>query len=119
MCTVVVDLSPFFLAKARENLRYWKQQRAAQLDLGGTDGTGGCGAAAQHCRWMADCSAHVAEGVLTPVLTWLAPAACLCPRHSTAGVAYMQAAMEALPLPDASLDAVVSLACRLQLGFGV
>jgi hypothetical protein len=38
--TVASDLSPFYLAKARENVNYWKSQRAAQLDLGGPEGTG-------------------------------------------------------------------------------
>lgn len=38
--TIASDLSTFYLAKARDNIRYWKSQRAAQLDLGGPEGTG-------------------------------------------------------------------------------
>lgn len=38
--TIASDLSPFYLAKARDNIRYWKSQRAAQLDLAGSEGTG-------------------------------------------------------------------------------
>lgn len=36
----VSDLSPFYLAAARDNLRYWKSMRAPNADLGGVDGTG-------------------------------------------------------------------------------
>lgn len=64
--TIASDLSPFYLAKARDNIRYWKSQRAAQLDLGGPEGT---------------------------------------------GTTYIQAPMENLPVPDASLDAVVCIYC--------
>jgi hypothetical protein len=38
--TIASDLSPFYLAKARDNVNYWKSQRAAQLNLGGPEGTG-------------------------------------------------------------------------------
>lgn len=41
LSTIASDLSPFYLAKARDNINYWKSQRAAQLQLGGPDGTGG------------------------------------------------------------------------------
>jgi hypothetical protein len=41
MSTIASDLSPFYLAKARDNVNYWKQERAARLDLGGPEGTGG------------------------------------------------------------------------------
>lgn len=41
MSTVVSDLSPYYLAKARENIKYWKSQRVAPaVDLGGPDGAG-------------------------------------------------------------------------------
>lgn len=41
MRTTASDLSPFYLAQARANVRYWKSMRAAERDdLGGTDGTG-------------------------------------------------------------------------------
>eukprot|EP00879_Flechtneria_rotunda_P014865 GHRR01015532.1.p1 GENE.GHRR01015532.1~~GHRR01015532.1.p1 ORF type:complete len:444 (+),score=155.17 GHRR01015532.1:980-2311(+) len=38
--TIASDLSPFYLARARDNVNYWKRQRAAELDLGGKDNTG-------------------------------------------------------------------------------
>lgn len=38
--TIASDLSPFYLAKARDNVNYWKSQRAARLNLGGPEGTG-------------------------------------------------------------------------------
>eukprot|EP00878_Enallax_costatus_P019970 GHUV01021087.1.p1 GENE.GHUV01021087.1~~GHUV01021087.1.p1 ORF type:complete len:502 (+),score=114.24 GHUV01021087.1:180-1685(+) len=62
MSTIASDLSPFYLSKARDNVKYWKSMRAASLDLGGTDKT---------------------------------------------GTDYMQCAMESIPLPDASVDAVL------------
>lgn len=40
MSTICADLSPFYLARARDNVAYWKSQRAPALDLGGMDGTG-------------------------------------------------------------------------------
>lgn len=40
MQTIASDLSPFYLARARDNLSYWRNQRAPGADLGGTDGTG-------------------------------------------------------------------------------
>lgn len=40
MSTIASDLSPFYLTKARDNVKYWKSRRAASLDLGGTDKTG-------------------------------------------------------------------------------
>lgn len=40
MSTVASDLSPFYLSKARDNVKYWKSMRAPSLDLGGTDKTG-------------------------------------------------------------------------------
>ncbi len=40
MSTVVSDLSPFYLERARANMRYWRDSRMAGRDLGGTDGTG-------------------------------------------------------------------------------
>jgi ubiquinone/menaquinone biosynthesis C-methylase UbiE len=40
MPTVCSDLSPFYLAKARENCGYWARQRAGGRSLGGVDGTG-------------------------------------------------------------------------------
>lgn len=36
----VSDLSPFYLAEARENMRYWKRMRAPDAQLGGVDGAG-------------------------------------------------------------------------------
>lgn len=36
----VSDLSPFYLAEARNNIKYWKKQRAPDAQLGGPDGTG-------------------------------------------------------------------------------
>jgi hypothetical protein len=42
MSTICADLSPFYLARARSNMAYWKRQRAPALDLGGMDGTGQC-----------------------------------------------------------------------------
>ncbi|KAG2484732.1 hypothetical protein HYH03_016479 [Edaphochlamys debaryana] len=38
--SVVSDLSPFYLAKARDNLAYWARTRQAGRDLGGVDGCG-------------------------------------------------------------------------------
>lgn len=38
--TIANDLSPFYLAKARENINYWKSQQAPGANLGGADGTG-------------------------------------------------------------------------------
>jgi hypothetical protein len=40
MSTIAADLSPFYLARARTNVAYWKRQRAPALELGGMDGTG-------------------------------------------------------------------------------
>lgn len=40
MSTIAADLSPYYLARARENVRYWKSCRAQDRDLGGVDGTG-------------------------------------------------------------------------------
>jgi hypothetical protein len=40
MSTIAADLSPFYLARARANMAYWKRQRAPALELGGMDGTG-------------------------------------------------------------------------------
>ena len=40
MPLTVSDLSPYYLAAARDNLRYWKRMRAPGADLGGADGTG-------------------------------------------------------------------------------
>lgn len=34
------DLSPFYLAEARSNMRYWKSKRAPDLTLPGVDGNG-------------------------------------------------------------------------------
>ncbi|KAF8057919.1 Scube3 [Scenedesmus sp. PABB004] len=64
MSSVAADLSPFYLAKARDNVAAWKAQRAPGLDLGGADGT---------------------------------------------GTEFVQAAAEALPLPDGSVDVVVQM----------
>ncbi|KAI7837521.1 hypothetical protein COHA_008657 [Chlorella ohadii] len=36
----VSDLSPFYLAEARSNMKYWKRLRAPDAQLGGVDGTG-------------------------------------------------------------------------------
>jgi ubiquinone/menaquinone biosynthesis C-methylase UbiE len=60
----LADLSPFYLAEARQNLRYWKSQRAAGAALPGVDRN---------------------------------------------GAAFLQAAAEALPAPDASYDLVYSV----------
>ncbi|KAG2447856.1 hypothetical protein HYH02_007312 [Chlamydomonas schloesseri] len=40
MRTVCSDLSPFYLARARNNLRYWRRLRAPGRSLGGVDETG-------------------------------------------------------------------------------
>jgi hypothetical protein len=40
MRTIASDLSPFYLARARDNVAYWKGQRASGLQLGRTDDTG-------------------------------------------------------------------------------
>lgn len=40
MKTVVSDLSPFYLARARENVSYWKRTRQPGRSLGGVDDTG-------------------------------------------------------------------------------
>ena len=40
MSSVASDLSPYYLAKARDNVRYWKQQRAGEQLLGGWRDTG-------------------------------------------------------------------------------
>lgn len=40
MPSVVSDLSPFYLARARENLGYWRRMRQPGRALGGVDGTG-------------------------------------------------------------------------------
>jgi hypothetical protein len=40
MPTVASDLSPYYLAKARDNALYWKSQRAADKQLGGYQDTG-------------------------------------------------------------------------------
>ncbi|WIA35683.1 hypothetical protein OEZ86_004089 [Tetradesmus obliquus] len=64
MQTIAADLSPFYLARARANVAYWKGQRAPALDLGGMDGT---------------------------------------------GTEFMQCAVENVPLPDGSLDAVLCM----------
>lgn len=41
MPSVCSDLSPFYLAKARSNMDYWRRMRVPQgTDLGGVDGTG-------------------------------------------------------------------------------
>ncbi|KAF6266375.1 S-adenosyl-L-methionine-dependent methyltransferase [Scenedesmus sp. NREL 46B-D3] len=70
MSTICADLSPFYLARARDNVAYWKSQRAPALDLGGMDGTG---------------ELHLAM------------------------LAFMQCAVESVPLPDGSLDAVICM----------
>eukprot|EP00775_Hariotina_reticulata_P007520 gene7520-7731_t len=62
MRTIASDLSPFYLARARDNVAYWKRQRAPGLQLGRTDDT---------------------------------------------GTDYMQCAMESIPLPNSSLDALI------------
>jgi hypothetical protein len=41
MPSVASDLSPYYLAKARDNALYWKAQRAADKQLGGYQDTGG------------------------------------------------------------------------------
>ncbi|GLC55741.1 hypothetical protein PLESTB_001020700 [Pleodorina starrii] len=38
--TVVSDLSPFYLARARSNMRYWAEMRQSGRQLGGVDGAG-------------------------------------------------------------------------------
>ncbi|GLC41359.1 hypothetical protein PLESTM_001187400 [Pleodorina starrii] len=38
--TVVSDLSPFYLARARANMRYWAEMRQSGRQLGGVDGAG-------------------------------------------------------------------------------
>ena len=40
MPSVVSDLSPFYLARARDNLRYWKSVRQPGRQLSGVDGSG-------------------------------------------------------------------------------
>lgn len=40
MPTVASDLSPYYLANARDNVRYWKRLRAPGLNMGGEDGSG-------------------------------------------------------------------------------
>ncbi|MEW5300842.1 MAG: hypothetical protein WDW36_003742 [Sanguina aurantia] len=40
MPSVCSDLSPFYLAKARSNLSYWKRMRQTDSSLGGADDTG-------------------------------------------------------------------------------
>ncbi|KAG2430118.1 hypothetical protein HXX76_010217 [Chlamydomonas incerta] len=40
MRTVCSDLSPFYLARARNNMRYWRSLRAPGRSLGGVDETG-------------------------------------------------------------------------------
>lgn len=36
----LTDLSPFYLAEARSNMKYWKSKRASTLSLSGVDGNG-------------------------------------------------------------------------------
>jgi hypothetical protein len=40
MRSVVSDLSPFYLARARDNLAYWRSLRQPGRQLGGVDGNG-------------------------------------------------------------------------------
>ncbi|GAB4819943.1 hypothetical protein N2152v2_006989 [Parachlorella kessleri] len=40
MDLTLLDLSPFYLAEARNNMAYWKRKRAADKFLGGVDGNG-------------------------------------------------------------------------------
>ncbi|KAL4522390.1 hypothetical protein Ndes2437B_g07203 [Nannochloris sp. 'desiccata'] len=40
MDLTVSDLSPYYLQAARNNMKYWKRQRASELTLSGVDGNG-------------------------------------------------------------------------------
>lgn len=51
MDTICADLSPFYLARARSNVRYWKSQKAPSLELGGADGAGAVAAHKLLFRW--------------------------------------------------------------------
>jgi hypothetical protein len=53
MSTICADLSPFYLARARSNMAYWKRQRAPALNLGGMDGTGQSGPSVVCCLSVA------------------------------------------------------------------
>lgn len=54
MSTIASDLSPFYLSKARDNVKYWKSMRAPSLDLGGTDKTGNCHEHVTLVMWHVD-----------------------------------------------------------------
>eukprot|EP00798_Chlamydomonas_sp_ICE-L_P005822 gene5822-6107_t len=61
MKTICSDLSPFYLAKARENLKYWKSLRQPDTSFGGPDKTGTqiMQASAESLTALADESQHV------------------------------------------------------------
>lgn len=67
MKTICSDLSPFYLAKARENLKYWKSMRQPSKSLGGPDGTGVTmlQSSAESLNAVADESQHIVVNIYT------------------------------------------------------
>ncbi len=78
MRTVVSDLSPFYLAKARENVRYWARLRRNVSSVGDSSSSGSSGSA--RGAWRGD-----VDGC---------------------GVEYLQTAAEKIDAPDGSFDVV-------------
>ena len=110
MDAVGLDLSPFYLAEARENAKYWERFRAGDLKYGGHAGNARAVASLATGALRRVGSLAKAAGVPLPPL----PAA-LRAAEETRDVdekkdlgrcEFVQAAAESMPFPDASFDAV-------------
>lgn len=110
MDAVGLDLSPFYLAEARENAEYWERFRAGDLKHGGHAGNARAVASLATGALRRVGSLAKAAGVPLPP-----PPAALRAAEETRDVdekkdlgrcEFVQAAAESMPFPDASFDAV-------------
>ena len=115
MDAVGLDLSPFYLAEARENAKYWERFRAGDLKYGGHAGNARAVASLATGALRRVGSLAKAAGVPLPPL----PASLRAEADSVSSAAedardapnlgsceFVQAAAESMPFPDESFDAV-------------
>jgi len=110
MDTVGLDLSPFYLAEARENAEYWERFRAGDLKSGGHAGNARAVASLATGALRRVGSLAKAAGVPLPPLP-AAPRAAeetrdVGEKKDLGRCEFVQAAAESMPFPDASFDAV-------------